>query len=507
MASRLLTAQAVVTPGGAIGDAVLVEGDRVAAIGKAADLRRPGVEEVPHAGGYILPGLVDAHIHPLDLTATRHGMSLQDASSLEEVTERLATAAGRLAFHQALLASHLDEERLAEGRLPTRWDLDRAVADRPVLVFRRCGHIAVANSAALLAAGVGPATPDPPGGAYDRHSEGEPNGVLRETAVDRVAAALEPLAPGPTAQQLHATLVGLAERGLARLHAIVSAADGESCARDDDLATLAEVAPVSPLQLEVLVIASHPDTLRRAAELLASAGGRVRFRGWKAFADGSLGGHTAALHQPYADRPGTRGVLRLDPDWAREMATTALELGGEVAIHAIGDLAADRVLDLYQELAEGGSDPQRLRIEHASLLTDAAVERMAALGAVASVQPAFLPSDSPWLEKRLGAHRLPLAYRFGDLAAAGVPLLAGSDAPVEEPDPWWGMAAARTGEPHQRLTPAQALAAFTRPLRVGDPADLVVADRNPLQEEPDGVAGTRVIASFVGGRPVADDPV
>jgi predicted amidohydrolase YtcJ len=150
------------------------------------------------------------------------------------------------------------------------------------------------------------------------------------------------------------------------------------------------------------------------------------------------------------------------------MARATMMLGGSVAIHAIGDLANDLVLDVFEELIEMGAEPDRLRVEHASLLTEPAIERMARLGVTASVQPAFLASESDWLEKRIGEERMSRVYPFRSLIEAGVTVLGGSDSPVELPDPAIGIAAAidRPGfNPSERLSPGQAEALFAPPPR------------------------------------------
>jgi predicted amidohydrolase YtcJ len=150
------------------------------------------------------------------------------------------------------------------------------------------------------------------------------------------------------------------------------------------------------------------------------------------------------------------------------MGRTSLDLGGSVAIHAIGDRANDLVLDVHEELIDGGADPGRLRVEHASVLTEATIDRMSRLGVTASIQPAFLASEATWLEKRLGPERMSHAYPFRSLLEAGVPLLGGSDSPVELPDPETGITAAvdRHGiNPTESLTRDQAEALFAPPQR------------------------------------------
>ena len=382
----------------------------------------------------------DHHFHPLGYAALKIGLDLTDVASHEELITRLARWAGSV--DGPIIAHRLNEERLAEGRLPTAADLDEATGGRPALVHRYCGHIAVANTAALRRAGIDSATPDPPGGSFDRAADGSPTGVLRETAVAAVSAALAPLIPPPGPSQLLEVFAELPSMGIRSVTGIVSTGEPLWCGVADELDTLVRLASDLPIAMEILVITGEPADLASAKELLDDADGPIRFGGWKGFADGSFGGHTAALHQPYSDRPETRGILRLDPDRDLQMAQAALELGGDVAIHAIGDRAVDRVLDLFAELTKRGAPPHRLRMEHASLLSDEAVDRMARLGITASVQPAFIPSEVTWLERRLGPARMGMVYRFRSLLDAGVRLLGGSDAPVESPDPQIGITAA-----------------------------------------------------------------
>jgi predicted amidohydrolase YtcJ len=171
------------------------------------------------------------------------------------------------------------------------------------------------------------------------------------------------------------------------------------------------------------------------------------------------------MYDPYADRSDTRGKVLHDHERAMLMGKLSADNGGVVAIHAIGDRANDLVLDTMADLIQEGVDPERLRIEHASILTAATIERMAHLGVTASVQPAFLASEETWLEKRLGADRMPLAYPFRSLIEAGVTVLGGSDSPVELPDPQIGIEAAvgRHGiNPDETVTREMAEAMFSR---------------------------------------------
>ncbi|MEE9177074.1 MAG: amidohydrolase family protein [Acidimicrobiia bacterium] len=382
----------------------------------------------------------DHHFHPFGYASLVSGLELMSAGNLVEVLARIQKQAEQV--EGPVIGQRLNDETVTELRLPTASDIDDVVADHPVLLYRYCGHIAVANSAALALAGIDMDTADPRGGSFDRDRSGRPNGILRETAVGVVSGALAPEVPGPSDSEILDALTGLTEMGIGSVTGIVSTGEPVWCGVSDEVETLTRLAPDLPIDIEVLVIAETVEGLTKAKKQIAQAEGRIRFLGWKDFSDGSLGGHTAAMYAPYADRPDTRGTDRLDFAHAVAMGKTSLDLGGVVAIHAIGDRANDAVLDVFDDLINKGADPSRLRVEHASILTNPTIDRMTNLGVTASVQPAFLASEKTWLVKRLGDDRMSRAYPFRSLDEAGVTLLGGSDAPVELPDPTTGINAA-----------------------------------------------------------------
>jgi hypothetical protein len=406
----------------------------------------------------------DYHFHPLGYAGLVAGLDLMDAADLGEVMSRLAARADQV--DGAIIGQRLNDERVSERRLPNRNDIDDVVGDRPVLLYRYCGHVAVANSAALSLAGIDADPTQPEGGSFDTDASGRATGVLRETAIAVVSAALASQVTGPTDGAVLSALGAVRRMGLRSMTGIVSVGEPIWCGVPDELDVLCRLAPDLPLDIDVLIIAPNPAELADAAEKIRRTQGRIRFFGWKDFADGSFGGHTAALHEPYADRPETTGIDRLDPEHFKTMARASMMLGGSVAIHAIGDRANDRVLDVYEELIGMGADPWRLRVEHASLLTGPAIERMAKLGVTASVQPAFLASEGEWLVKRIGEVRMSRVYPFRSMLEAGVVMVGGSDAPVESPDPENGISAAveRPGfDPSESLTEDQAISLFTPP--------------------------------------------
>jgi predicted amidohydrolase YtcJ len=513
---RLLVADAVRTARGVPGNAILIDDGRVVAVGDRRTLESPGVTVENFDGAVLIPGLRDAHMHPVTYAVSLSGTSLNSVGSIRELQDTIRLAAAELPVDTPLVALRLDDGSLAEQRLPTRIDLDTAVADRLVLVHRYCGHVAIANTAALRHAGVDAATPDPEGGSIDRDPDGQPTGVLRETAIDLVSTRLD-ASGSVTEQTLLDALAGLGGLGITSIGAMLGLGDGPWASFGDEVAAITAVADRLPISVHGFVIARSVDDLVAAARRLNDAGERVRWAGYKGFADGSLGGHTAAMHAPFSDRPDELGTMRLDAS-DRLLAETSLHMGGMVALHAIGDRANGAVVDLYEDLVTLGASPLRLRIEHASVLDRADIDRIARLGVIVSVQPAFLGSESEWIADRVGSDRIVSTYPFASLDHAGVPMCGGSDSPVESPNPWEGMALARDRAGVTRsegLLPDRALSLFTDgaaaalgeplPLSPDSPADIVVIDRDPVASDPDQLRGTVVFETWVHGERVVVD--
>lgn len=521
MNERIIVAEKVRTAKGVLGNAIHVAGDRIIAIGEASAMRGLRVAEERFPGGTIIPGLRDAHFHPVSYAAALAGTSLKRTKNFDQLAEQLRSAATGLDPKEPVVAVRLDDETLEEGRLPTRIELDAALPDRAVLLHRYCGHVAVANSAALQAGGVDAQTPNPPGGVIDRDGSGAPTGVLRETAIELVATALSS-ARSVTAAALVDALRGLAGLGLTSIGGIVGCGDGPWATLGDESKVLLEAAAALPINVHALVIANTVDQVesvkREFSDVPAAAGRhRLRWLGLKRFSDGSLGGHTAAMHQPFADLADTTGMLRLTAG-DTVLAKHALDLGGFVAIHAIGDRACTEVIDLFTALIAEGAAPDRLRLEHASVLTRRDIARLAELGVTVSVQPPFMGSETEWLERRVGSERLQTTYPLRSLLDAGAHLAGGSDCPVEVPHPLSGMALARDRAgimPSEGLSAEEALHLYTagaaralgepEPLAIGTAADLVVLDIDPVEASPDELRGANVLETFVGGEPVPVD--
>ncbi|MCP4304863.1 MAG: amidohydrolase [bacterium] len=514
MTSQVFSASAVRTAIGVIGDAIRVEEGKVVAVGTRAALSGDAVE-VHYSGAVLMPGLRDAHLHPVAYAAALRGTTLATAADFTEIGVRLRATAAAGSPEIPVLGMRLNEETLAEQRLPDRHVLDRAIADRPVLAHRYCGHVAIANSTALALAGIDSSTPNPEGGVIDRTADNTPTGVLRETAIELVA---ERLGAGNqvSVDELLSALNRLAAAGHTSIGAILRTGAGAWASLGNEVDTAIAASGRMPLRVGAYVIEENPQAVAATKARIDAVPGRLRWLGIKRFGDGSFGGHTAAMHEPFVD-VNTTGTMRLT---ATDMAITeaSLALGGGAAIHAIGDAACGAVIDMFEELINSGADPAKLRLEHASVLTKADIERLGACGAIAVVQPPFLGSEADWLGNRLGAERIQRTYAFATLHKAGTRLAGSSDSPVEAPDPWAGMALAqdRAGlVPEEAMTAAQALAMYTTgsayaleepvPLAIGSPADFIVVDRDPVLVTPDELRSTEVEATYVEGVKVQVD--
>ncbi|MDF1503110.1 amidohydrolase [Roseisolibacter sp. H3M3-2] len=503
-------------------DAVAVRGDRLAAVGSSAEVRKlagPRARVVDAAGGMVVPGFVDAHVHFVDGGFRLASVQLRDARTPADFVARLKAFAATVPAGTWITGGDWDHEAWG-GELPTRAWIDAATPDHPVWVNRLDGHMALANSAALRAAGVTRATPDVDGGTIVRDAAGEPAGVLKDNAMDLVWRVV----PAPPAARVDAAIDAatayVAAQGVTAVHHMGTWEELEALAR-------ARAAG----RLRTRVLAAVPlATWERLRDHVAAHGRGDAWLRWgalKGYVDGSLGSHTAAMLEPFADAPGDRGLFVTPPDSLEAWVRGADAAGLQVMVHAIGDAANRALLDVYQRVgATNGPRDRRWRVEHAQHLHPADVPRFAALGVVASMQPYHAIDDGRWAEKVIGAERARGTYAFRSLLAAGASVAFGSDWYVAPPTPLEGIYAAVTRRtldgahpggwvPAERVTVDEALRAYTRAgahasfddgergtLERGRLADLVLLDRDLTRVPPETIRDARVLLTVVGGRVV-----
>ena len=495
--------------------------------------KRPGKPDfyVDGKGRVMLPGMIDSHAHLMGVGLGTVTLDLSQTRSLAEAQAKIAAYVKAHPDRPWIIGRGWNQELWGLGRFPTAGDLDAVVADRPVWLERVDGHAGWANTAALNAAQVGAATRDPVGGHIERVAgSAKPAGVL----VDNAKALVERVVPQPRPEDLDAALY--AAQNVMFGHGITAVAvmgtpieHWQAYRRAGDNGTL---------RLRIMAYAEGVE----AMELIGGPGpspwlyeDRLRLNGVKLYADGALGSRGAALKTPYADEPKSTGLRLLSDTQLKNLMSRAAMDHFQIAVHAIGDAANASVLDAIGELAETYKGDRRWRIEHAQVVDPADIPKFGKFGVIASMQPVHQTSDRLMAEARLGTTgpngaRLAGAYAWRSIAATGARLVFGSDAPVEEPDPFAGFAAAITrqgpdGEPYggwqaqERVTREAALAAYTSDgawagfgegrfgrLSKGQRADFVLVDHDPLLATPAEIRAMRVSETWVGGARVFAAP-
>ncbi|MGD8598517.1 MAG: amidohydrolase [Anaerolineae bacterium] len=512
-------------PGQPNAQAVAIREGRFVAVGSSAQIRElvpPGGRTIDLEGRRVLPGLSDAHLHLYDWSLGLQRLQLASVRSRAELRQRLAQRAGLTQPGDWILGGGWNETRWPVPRMPTRVDLDAVTPEHPAILWRSDLHLAVANTLALGQAGIASDTPDPADGVIDRDATGQPTGVLRELAINLVRDVIPP----PTGREaLDAIEHGIGELhrlGLTGIHdyRLMGGADGPPA-----FGAYQRLSSLGKLDLR-LWMQLPGERLDEVLELGLRSGfgdACLRIGHLKLFADGGQGARTAWMLEPYQDT-GTCGMPLMPVEELADAVRRAEQAGLAVAVHAIGDRANRQVLDLFER---GESSPGAIphRMEHVQNIRPDDVVRLGRLGIVASVQPIHVTDDIAVIEGSVG-ERSRFAYPFRDMLDAGVPLALGSDAPVADPNPLWGIHAAVTRQcrdglpvggwyPAQRLTIAEAIWGYTMgaaqasgrqaelgSITPGKLADLVVLDRDILTADAMEIAHCQVIMTVFDGRVV-----
>ena len=501
-------------------EAIAVGGGKVVAVGKTKEITRlAGPKTVlrdldsAKTSTFIFPGFNDAHTHLGEAGHTKLSVDLTGAKSLEEMLGRIESAANSTPAGQWLTGGGWDHTLWVKKVLPTRQDLDKLTGNHPAFFNRVDGHIAIANSAALAAAGITGKTKPPEGGAIDHDASGEPTGIIRESARELIDKVIPP----PTLEERRKG-DELAIQDALR-HGVTSVQDFSDW---EDFLVFEQIQKEGALRLRISEWLPFKDPLKELVKMRAhhDAKDPLLHTGMlKGFMDGSLGSRTAAMKAPYADDPNNMGLPQYTQAELNTMAVERAKAGFQLGFHAIGDKATSMALDAYSQ--PGVSTTARNRIEHAQVVDRADIPRFKKLGVIASMQPNHLLTDMNWAVDRLGEKRAAYSYAWKAFLDAGVPLAFGTDYPVEPVTPFRGLYAAVTRRneagtksyfPENKLTRGQALAAYTQgsafaefaekhkgKLLPGYDADLILVDRDLYKVEAPELLTTKVIQTYVAG--------
>ncbi len=508
-------------------EAIAIGGGKVLAIGATNEITRlAGPKTLLHdldsgsTSTFIFPGFNDAHTHLGSAGRTKLNVDLTGVKSLTDMLAKIKSAADAAPAGHWLTGGNWDHTLWAQKVLPTRQDLDKVTGDHPTFLDRIDGHIAIANTAALTAAGITRKTTPPQGGAIDLDASGQPTGILRESAQDLVYKVIPPPSPEDRRKGDELAITD------ALKHGVTSVQDFSDW---QDFLVFEQMQKEGKLHLRITEWLPFKDPL---GELLAHRAHHdindpLLHTGFlKGFMDGSLGSRTAAMKAPYADDPSNTGLPQYTQGRLNKMAVERAAAGFQLGFHAIGDKATSMALDAYSQ--PGISTTARNRIEHAQVVDPADIPRFKKLGVIASMQPSHLLTDMNWAVDRLGPKRAAYSYAWKAFLDAGVPLAFGTDYPVEPITPFRGLYAAvtrmneagtKTYYPENKLTRGQALYAYTQgsayaefaekhkgKLIPGYDADFILVDRDLYKVAAPALLFTHVLHTFVGGQDALATP-
>jgi hypothetical protein len=472
-------------------------------------------------GNFVMPGFNDAHAHLGSAGRDKLTLALNNATSVDDVLKLVKAAAGRHKTGEWMLGSGWDQSRWVDQKYPTRLELDQAAPVNPVYLNHVSGHIAVANSLALKHAEINSETPNPPGGEIGRFADGEPNGLLKETATTMVSQRI----PDPSDEERKKG-IELVFDELAR-NGVTSAQDFSTWEGFLAYIELKQEKKLTVRITEWLPFTASIDDLQNMRAQGGTTDPWLRTGALTGFIDGALGTRTAALLAPYSDDPSTSGILTVDPEKLKAMAIERDRLGFQLAFHAIGDKGNRVALDTFESLVRVNPPRDRRdRIEHAQVVAPEDIPRFGKLQAIASMQPSHETNDMRWAEQRLGPERSKGAYAWKSLQSAGARLAFGTDYDVEPINPLRGLYACVTREaveggppggwiPQEKLPLEDCISAYTTgsayaefmdgkkgELRVGEFADFVVLSQDLTKISPKDFLKTEVLRTVAGGRTV-----
>jgi predicted amidohydrolase YtcJ len=521
-------------------EALAIRGNTIQAVGTVEEISHlmgEGTRVVELTDQLVLPGLIEGHGHFMSLGESLMQLDLRPPRSWDEIVGLVAEAAARAEPGEWIVGRGWHQDKWDEAPvpsvegLPVHAGLSAVSPVNPVMLIHVSGHGVFVNGRALEILGVTAATPDPEGGEFVRDAQGNPTGMLRETAQDLARAAVAEYRSARPQAEIEAELrrqVQLAaenaiQNGITTFHDM-----GETFETIDFLKGMAEEGSF-PLRLYVHVEETAQAMEGRLADyrMVGHGGGflTVRAIGEKVL-DGALGTHGGWLLEPYADLPRSVGFNVVPVADIRRSAELAAEHGFQMAIQGIGDRAVRELLDIYQGVFRANPELSdlRWRIEHCQVIHPDDLLRFAELDVIASVRGVFATSDGPWVVERLGEERTrERGYPYQSLFQSGAVVMNGTDPPVEDINPMvnFYLSVSRRMEngevflPDQRLTREQALASYTTnpvfgafeedlkgSLTPGKLADVTVLSRDIMTIPEEEIPGVAVVHTIIDGEVV-----
>ncbi|GBD32178.1 N-substituted formamide deformylase [bacterium HR33] len=520
-----------------LAQAVAIKGYTIVAVGSNRRINRyigPETEVIDLEGRLAVPGFIEGHGHFMSLGRAKMILDLSRAQSWEEIVEMVRQAAQRARPGEWILGRGWHQEKWTSvptpnvDGVPLHHELSRASPNNPVSLSHASGHASFVNARAMQLAGITRSTRNPPGGEIVRDAQGNPTGLLRETAqrlVNRVIQRAEQSMSAEEREARNREMVRLAgQEALSK--GVTSFHDAGSPFATIDFFKKLEEEGALPVRLYVMVRGESEQSLQENLpkyRMVAEGNDFLTVRSIKQQIDGALGSHGAWLLEPYEDMPGSTGLVLEPVDQIERIARIAIRFGFQVNTHAIGDRANREVLDIYERVFKDHPEATdlRWRIEHAQHIHPDDVPRFARLGVIASMQGIHCTSDAPWVAKRLGEERARTeSYLWRSLIDSGAIVTNGTDVPVEDINPIASFYASVTrktasGEqfyPEQRMTREEALrsytinnayAAFEEHLKgsitPGKLADIVVLSKDIMTIPEDEIPTAEVLYTIVGG--------
>jgi predicted amidohydrolase YtcJ len=509
-------------------DAMAIQEGKIRCVGKLDYVllecggNDPTAETIQLKGKFLMPGFNDAHVHLGAAGAAMLSVRLNGVTSIEELQKRVADAVAQHKEGEWITGSGWDHTLWADKKFPNKQELDAVAPKNPVFLVHVSGHVAVANTLALVHGEIKQDTPNPPGGMIERDADGQATGMLEEdSAMSLVSARIPDLKTDQRRHGIQMVLEDAAKNG------VTSAQDNSDWA---DYLVYVQLKEEGKLTLRITEWLPFMESMDQLLNMRAQGGTKdpwLKTGALKGFTDGALGSRTAAMLAPYSDDPSTSGILTNDPEKLRTMAIERDKAGFQINFHAIGDRANRVALDVFESVAKAnGPRDRRDRVEHAQVLAPEDLPRFAQLKVIASMQPSHETSDMRWAGARLGPDRSKGAYAWASLQKSGARLAFGTDYPVEPINPMRGLYACVTRElpdggpagawqPQEKISLDDCIRAYTSgaayaqfeegkkgELKAGEYADFIVLSNDLTKIPPQQITKTTVLLTVVGGRTV-----